>query len=207
MVENNNDIFDLLWLDNNGGIDSIAKRLMPNGYEWPAYEDGCLVKIGSLFVDTMGNIDIVEYISFEAYNYFSLHGKNGTSVYQIGERVKSPVVKGKDSRTICIGETVYGQDGKEWLVTGFNYNSSHSVKGKNSDCIRDLKPEWLSHEKPMTPEDIEGYLESNAMDYLMPYSNGMWKDVKLVSLDVVENAMCMLHEFYKNNKNNMSIWL
>ena len=206
MVENNNKSFDSLRPNDNGEISSVTKRLMPYGYEWPVYENGNLVKFGDWFTDTMGNIDRVEYISFEAHNYFSLHGRNGISTYQMGDRVKQPVIKGKDNEVIRIYETVYGQDGKTWLVTGFNYNSSYSVRGNNGDCIRDLKPEWLSHEKPMTPEDIEEYLESKAVDYLQPHGNGVYEDVKLVSLDAVEDAMHMLREFYKNNKNNMSIW-
>ena len=172
----------------------------------PFFEDYEPVNFGDWFVDYMGNIDCVESISFDP-NYFSLNGRNGSSYYEMGERVKRPVINDKDNKAICIGEIVYGQDGKAWEVTGFNYNSHYSVQGKNGDAVRDLKPEWLSHEKPMTPEDIEKYLESNAMDYLMPHSNGMWKDVKLVSFDAVENAMHMLREFYKNNKDNMNVWL
>lgn len=178
----------LLWLNDNGGWESISKRLMPEGYEWPRFKDGTPVKAGDVFADGIGGVDCVEYINFEP-NYYSLHGKWGTTTYQYGDFVERPKIIGKDGKQIVVGETVYGQDAKAWEVTGFRYNSHHSVIGKNGDSIRDLRPEWLSHEKPDTYEDICEYVNSNAIDELQAMGNGMYENIKMVPFEVVEIAL------------------
>ena len=178
----------LLWLNENGGWEIISKRLMPKGYSWPRFDDDSFVMIGDKFIDGMGNVDRVVYVSFEP-NYYSLHGDNGNTTFQMGECLKRPKIIGKDGKQIVVGETVYGQDAKAWEVTGFNYRSQHSVIGKNGDSVRDLKPEWLSHEKPDTYEDIFEYVNSNAFDELQAMGNGMYENIKTVPFEVVEIAL------------------
>ena len=186
----------LLWLNDNGGWESISKRLMPESFSWPRFEDNSPVMIGDKFIDCMGYVDRVVYISFDP-DYCSIHGENGASTFHMNESIKRPNIVGNDCKYILVGETVYGQDAKAWKVIGFNYNSQHSVIGMNDNSVRDLRPEWLSHEKHMTIDDIEAYIESNAEDYLQPHGNGMYENTKMVPMDVVDNAMYMLKEFYK----------
>ena len=178
----------LLWLNENGGWEIISKRLMPRGYNWPRFEDDSFVMIGDRFIDGMGNVDRVVYIGFEP-NYYNIQGRNGGTTFQMNERLKRPEIVGKDGKQIVVGEKVYGQDAKAWDVTGFNYKSEYSVTGKNGDSIRDLKPEWLSHEKPDTYEDICEYVNSNAFDELQAMGNGVYENIKVVPFEVVEIAL------------------
>lgn len=45
-------------LDECGSVENIRKRLMPEGMEWPRFDDGELVEIGSEFLDEDGNARI-----------------------------------------------------------------------------------------------------------------------------------------------------
>ena len=71
-----------------------------------------------------------------------------------GEEVQ--VVKlltAKDGKPIKLGSTVYGEDGKQWRIVaiGREYvwgQSEHSTQKR-------LKPEWLTHERPDSWEQLE----------------------------------------------------
>lgn len=98
-----------------------------------------------------------------------------------------------DDVEINIGDIVYGlSDGKEWYVTSI-VHGDYPVDAISGDDVRQLKPEWLTHEKPDTQKDINEYLYSNVVDNLMSYGNGMYKNVKMVPIDVVEIAMERQH--------------
>ena len=71
---------------NNNIANLIAKYYLPK----PLFEDGELVGIGDEFIDGAGNIDRVMYVSYER-NFYSLNGENGSTTYQIGDRVQRPI--------------------------------------------------------------------------------------------------------------------
>lgn len=69
--------------------------------------------------------------------------------------------RGKDGKPIHVGETVYGEDGKEWHVEGITlgrwarYAEDHVVHTTgDSGQWRDLLPEWLTNERPDSLERI-----------------------------------------------------
>jgi hypothetical protein len=94
------------------------------------------------------------------------------------EQLNRVWLKDADGRPLHIGESRYGHDGTGWRVTGFRWGSSHPVQGVDKEGRRrDLRPEWLSSERPDSlgslledvrrgalayPRDrISGYLEDN----------------------------------------------
>ena len=44
----------ITWVREQGGLDEVEKRLMPEGMEWPRFEDGEPVKYGDEFADGLG---------------------------------------------------------------------------------------------------------------------------------------------------------
>lgn len=105
-----------------------------------------------------------------------------------------------DGKPIHIGDVVYGQsDGKEWKVYALGAGEYPIfVRGCSREGKKELKPKWLSHEKPITQEDIYAYIGKNAR--LMPAFFGFDSEVKnimMVPYDVVMNAINMHGSMYK----------
>lgn len=74
--------------------------------------------------------------------------------------------RGKDGKTIRVGETVYGEDGVAWRVRGVTIIPvtdtwiDRPVRATDEfDNWSDLKPEWLTHERPDSWECIAQELE------------------------------------------------
>lgn len=76
--------------------------------------------------------------------------------------------RGKDGKPIRVGETVYGEDGKAWCVRGVTIGeitwtsrySRYVIRVTNdTNEWRQLKPEWLTHERPDSLERITQELE------------------------------------------------
>lgn len=59
----------------------------------------------------------------------------------------------------------------------------------------------ITHRKPTALQDaqqnINSYLESNAVTYMQSKGNGVYEDVKMIPLDVAENALYMQQELCK----------
>ena len=131
-----------------------AERALPEGIEWPRFEDGELVKVG----DTVGSDELftVEGIAFEperwtikarsgsAYSYF--HGA-------FGEPVKRPTPKvlGADGAPINVGDTVYCDDDSEQLIVDSfdDPGCVYITLAKSPDGILyTIEPSRLSHKRP-----------------------------------------------------------
>lgn len=53
------------------------------------------------------------------------------------------------------GDSVWGEDGRKWLVTGFAWGHTHPVEVEDENGKqRQLKPNWCSHNNPRTIEDV-----------------------------------------------------
>lgn len=82
---------------------------------------------------------------------------------EIAERyMELPV--GKDGKPLRFGETVYGKDGRAWVVRSYK-PAPYSVRvsaADNGTDKRHVKAGWMTHEKPRTIEDV---LESFIEDY------------------------------------------
>lgn len=134
--------------------DELRKRLMPKGMKWPCYEDGKPVKFGDELPEFSGTIyKNVRSFYFVENGNCSISNNGGSAnvdvvVYK-GENVKRPLPIGNDGEPIELFQNVYGMsDGKQWYVIGFNYDIKHCVTAIDGDgVVRDLKPEWITHEK------------------------------------------------------------
>lgn len=62
------------------------------------------------------------------------------------ESLQPPIAA--DGLPVRVGETVYGQDGKAWEVTFF-------LRAVHGNCVRELRPELLTHERPDSWERLE----------------------------------------------------
>lgn len=98
-------------------LEELERRLVPEGMEWPRYEGGEPVLVGS--VAEFGSDDSMTVMGVELTNGgFVLHGRNGGIErpcqvgYRCGKRVKRPVLDANGA-PIKKGDTVYLLPG-EW---------------------------------------------------------------------------------------------
>ena len=140
-----------------------AERAIPEGIEWPRFEDGELVRRGDE-VEWDGDVMQVGAFWFHREGW-SLNvfcpGLDGTFHGEYGERVKRPTPKvlGADGEPIEVGDTVYcdGED-EPLTVTCINGVGGGycSVTVKNTDlshCTVDASR--LTHERPDSWERLE----------------------------------------------------
>lgn len=134
--------------------EELRKRLMPEGMEWPKWDDGTPVLTHPPLCvrDEDGTLRDFIRIVYDGGLWFLLD-RNDTPfcIGASGARLKRPAPIAHDGKPIRRGDTVHGRsDGKEWRVIGFNQdNAAYPVRAVDEDrTVRDLKPEWLTHERP-----------------------------------------------------------
>lgn len=158
-----------------------AERALPEGVEWPRFEDGELVKVG----DTVGSDEpfTAEEIAFESERWLikaSSRSAFGCFRGAFGEPVKRPTPKvlGADGVEIRVGDTVYFADGRgrAYTVERTDANggdpSVDIVEAKDGWPMYSVNPERLTHERPDSWERIEedaklaprAYLEKRGMN-------------------------------------------
>lgn len=120
---------------------------------WPRFEDGAPVDIGSeaLLPGGTGGCKVFRVTVDE--NGWSVYGFGGrTAVGGSATRVRRPPVLGKDGKAIEPGDAVWGEDGLNWLVTGIRWDKgNHIVEATARGDVKQLKPGWLTHERPPRP--------------------------------------------------------
>ncbi len=120
---------------------------------WPRFEDGAPVDIGSeaLLPGGTGGCKVFRVTVDE--NGWSVYGFGGrTAVGGVATRVRRPPVLGKDGKAIEPGDAVWGEDGLNWLVTGIRWDKgNHIVEATARGDVKQLKPGWLTHERPPRP--------------------------------------------------------
>lgn len=118
---------------------------------WPRFEDGEPVMIGDEVEDLRGEI-IEVYI---AENAAAIWDNFGNHMHlSSGERVKRPVqsVLDADGVEIKVGDTVWCEDGSEWLVEELNRYGARCFDG---DKRRTFIPAFLTHTRPDSWERLE----------------------------------------------------
>ena len=89
-------------------LDALKARALPEGMEWPMFEDGEPVKFGDMaLID--GDADMVEAVQLWIHGKPVIYGDNGSQQLEKGERVKRPAPKVLDADGVEIreGDTVY----------------------------------------------------------------------------------------------------
>ena len=150
-----------------------AERALPEGVEWPRFEDGELVGIGDE-VSVEGETWEVRYIILRSECWaLKVDRDYQTAIVRgnYGERVKRPTPKvlGADGAPIEVGDTVYC-DGEDEALTVTSISGVDSdyccVTVKNADsshCTVDAPR--LSHERPDSWERIEEDAAKRVCEY------------------------------------------
>lgn len=149
-----------------------AERALPEGVEWPRFEDGELVKIGDE-VEYGGKALEVDAICFDREESSMALRRNLDISRMSGsydERVKRPTPKvlGADGAPIEVGDTVWCDDDPEPLtVDSFDDPGCvYLTLAKNPDSmLYTIEPSRLSHERPDSWERLEEDMKGGPTGY------------------------------------------
>ena len=174
--------------------DIVSRRLMPEGMEWPKFEDGEPVRLGDAFSygDETFYVDSVQLLRRE-FHLWATNGKVVTG--SNGERCERPVPKvlDADGVEIRVGDTVWNETGLSFKVTSTNpkNNSFEAIRNLDgSKCY--LNPRAFTHERPDSFELIEQDVELCPHDYAQKYNkpSGM-SNAKFQRTDLVRRAKAL----------------
>ena len=161
------DLCEILGLDrvNTSWMDAfreLEKRLMPEGMEWPRFEDGEFVRTGDEIETVGGGVHRVGSVQFMAMT-FCLEDVAGETLYQTLHhgRVKRPAPKVLDADGVEIrrGDTVWGlQSSRACVVDGFVTDGSHGEYTVDAHYVIGLEqaylmPSYLTHRAPVPAAD------------------------------------------------------
>lgn len=139
----------------------LEKRLMPEGYEWPRFEDDDPVVPGN-GKSRQGTNDYMCIAGVEilADGSFTLHGNQGPhpmhQTYKPSERVKRPQFIAADGEPMEVGQSVYGKDtGDRFEVSGFSHDCVVCYDVDKSESDIEILPGQLTHTKPEPPDSWE----------------------------------------------------
>lgn len=142
-----------------------AERAIPEGIEWPRFEDGELVKVGDE-VEFDGDAWKVSIVRFCADGWViaaSTLSADAQLRGNYGERVKRPTSKvlGADGVPIEVGDTVYlRSNGREGKVVGFYEDKGETWVSVSYELGSDrmtvnTEGKALTHERPDSWEQLE----------------------------------------------------
>ena len=148
-----------------------AERALPEGIEWPRFEDGELVKPG----DEVGSDEpfVAREIAFESERWLikaSSRSAFGFFLGKYGELVKRPTPKvlGADGAPIEVGDTVYfvGGSGTRFAVKDIDFKPDGAFVGiiDEDRYSATVNPESLTHERPDSWERLEADAKKKACD-------------------------------------------
>lgn len=178
-----------------------AERALPEGIEWPRFEDGELVRPGDE-VEWDGDVMRVGAFWFHREGW-SLNvfcpGLDGTFHGEYGERVKRPTPKvlDADGVPIKVGDAVYfvGGSGTRLSVknTGFKQDGPFVYIIDENRYLATVNPEILTHERPDSWERIEEDAKLAPRDYLESRGMNPEKPERIASMmaDLVRRAKAL----------------
>lgn len=177
-------------------LDKLRKRLMPDGMEWPRFEDSEPVRFGDEFVDCNGDTGVVYTVKFgkHAFRVRSIEGN--VIAFEHGDRVKRPAPKVVDADGVEIkpGDTVY------WMGCEHHVSLVDEPRGKvrivYENAGRWVEPGALTHEQPDTWERLEADARMEAFDYVAQRKPEVGEDTSISEdkcIDLVRRC-CALAE-------------
>ena len=180
-------------------IDRMNKYQMPDGAEWPRYEDGEIVRLGDSAIDD----DIPEWQEIDSIN-FTRDGEGGYSIqlensrgvvleYPANQPIKrlTAAVLDSNDAPIAKGDTVWHEDGTELKVIGFGHKEDgetlvkvERISGPTnwSEC-RNLS---LTHKCPDPWKSLED--RANEIDFAMAAEYGDDFFDEITARDLVREA-------------------
>lgn len=174
-----------------------AERALPEGMEWPRFEDGGLVKMDDE-VEFEGKTMRV-YLATLNNNRWTLwcehDGIDGRLIGSYGERVERPApeVLDADGVPIKVGDTVYC-DGEDEPLRVSHITDSIKVTLINSHAsYYTVKPSRLTHERPDSWGRIEEDAKLAPRDYLEKRGMNPEKTERIASMmaDLVRRAKAL----------------
>ena len=154
------------------------ERALPEGVEWPRFEDGELVKVGDE-VEYGGEAMRVRSVTFYADGWSlrcERRGVDGVLYGKYGERVKRPAPKvlDADGVPIKVGDTVYCDDKDDGALTVECIDVSGEkpvvdlVYSDERGTWHLVDPEKLTHERPdswrLWGEDLDMAVKAGEVD-------------------------------------------
>lgn len=148
--------------------DAINRRLMPEGIEWPRFEDGELVGFGDEYVNTKGNVSTLRTIVIKdcrdrlGGGYYWKLGRGGCAVMvKNGERIKRPPVLAADGKPLEAGQTVWEADGTghPFKVVSIRTSAGRAMEPTVVTCdvgdgtSEHFLPSDLTHQRPVLGAD------------------------------------------------------
>ena len=146
------------------------RRGLPGGFVWPCV-DGKPVVTGDVLWDSDGTRRRVTEVRFWREGcYVVMDDRSewgGLVMDREYARTEPPKpVLDRDGVPIEPGDVVWGEDGLDWLVTGFRWdNGYHVVEAAARGEVKQLKPGWLTHEEPDSWERLEKDAAKGACAY------------------------------------------
>lgn len=174
-----------------------SERALPEGVEWPRFEDGELVKIGD-DVEYKGETMRVYLATLDSDGWVlwcSREGIDGRLSGSYGERVKRPAHEVLDAYgvPIKVGDTVYC-DGEDEPLRVSHITDSIKVTLINSHAsYYTVNPSRLSHERPDSWEQLEKDAKLAPRDYLEKRGMNPEKTERIASMmaDLVRRAKAL----------------
>lgn len=174
-----------------------AERALPEGVEWPRFEDGELVKIGDE-VEYGGKALEVDAICFDREEWSMALRRNLDISRMSGsydERVKRPAPKvlDADGVSIKVGDTVYCDDDPRPLRVIHISDSINVTTIDDHAAYYTVKPPRLTHERPDSWERIEEDAKLAPRDYLEKRGMNPEKTERIASMmaDLVRRAKAL----------------
>lgn len=180
-----------------------ADRALPEGMEWPRFEDGELVKVGDE-VEFKGEIIRVYLATIDADGWAlwcSREGIDGRLSGSYGERVKRPAPKvfDADGVPIKVGDVVYfvADDDGALIVECIDVSGEKPVVDLVYSDDRGtwhlVDPKKLTHERPDSWERIEEDTKLAPRDYLEKRGMNPEKTERIASMmaDLVRRAKAL----------------
>lgn len=141
-----------MWVREHGGVEGLKARMLPDGMEWPRFEDGEPVKFGDMaLID--GEADMVEAVHLWIHGKPVICGDGGSQQLERGERVKRPAPKvlDADGVEIRVGERVWLYNSPEESYVVERIVDERSVK--LIGFTYDTAAEYVTHRAPVIAAD------------------------------------------------------
>lgn len=150
-------------------VKSLERRLIPDGVEWPRFEDGEPVRIGDKLMTSDGAVRV------EELSLTICDTDGGVTCVPFGERVKRPSVLAADGEPLEVGQTVWNiNNGMEFNVSRLPKPGEYQaveVRHRNGSSTS-YDPCQLTHQRPVLDADGVPIHEGDTV-YLLP---GEWCD-------------------------------
>lgn len=141
-------------------LEDMRGRLMPEGMEWPMFENLEPVRIGDWFTDKVGKSSTVKSLLFIDGSVAVESKSNLVTYYSYGERIKRPEIIAADGKPLEAGQTVWDVNtGDEFEVCELIQDDVVEVVVEYMNCgiavHGRVNPETLTHERPESWERLE----------------------------------------------------